>query len=34
MSEEDQNKQYFALRDFWQNAVLSERRPQVFLLKN
>ena len=34
LSEEDQNKQYFALRDLWQNAVLSERRPQAFLLKN
>ena len=28
LSEEDQNKLYFALRDLWQNAVLSERRPR------
>ena len=34
LSAEDQNKLYFALRDLWQDAVLSERRPQAFLLKN
>lgn len=34
LSEEDQNKLYFALRDLWQDAVLSERRPQAFLLKD
>ena len=34
LSEEDQNKLYFALRDRWQDAVLSERRPQAFILKD
>ena len=34
LSEEDQNKLYCALRDRWQDAVLIERRPQAFMLKN
>ena len=34
LSEEAQNKLYVALRDLWQDAVLSERRPQAFLLKD
>ena len=34
LREEDQNKLYFALRDLWQDAVLSERRPQAFILKD
>lgn len=34
LSEEDQNKLYCALRDRWQDAVLTERLPQAFMLKN
>ena len=34
LSEEDQNKLYCALRDRWKDAVLSERLPQAFMLKN
>ena len=34
LSEEAQNKLYVALRDLWQDAVLSESLPQAFLLKN
>lgn len=34
LSEEAQNKPYCALRERRKDAVLSERRPQVFLLKN
>lgn len=34
MSEEDQNKLYCSLRERWQDAVLTERLPQAFILKD
>ena len=34
LSEEDQNKLYSFLRNRWQDAVLTERLPQAFILKD
>ena len=34
LSEEDQNKLYSSLRNRWQDAVLTERLPQAFILKD
>ena len=34
LSEEDQNKLYCSLRERWQDAVLTERLPLAFILKD